>query len=169
MALTRWQHRRTAGAPADKARSFVGLTLFAKVVSIYDGDTITVATRLPGEKFYNYKFRLADLDAPEVRLDRADPDRVLHKAAGIRVREHLTTKIPPGTVIVIECTGDDKYGRLLGVIHTAKWVWRRARWQKAENINQWLLDRGFVLGYDGGKKAKFSAAHLQNIGKSTLL
>lgn len=161
--LTRWQHRRTQQAPLDTpTRTFVGLTLFAKVESVYDGDTITVITRLPREPFHSYKFRLAGLDTPELRVSRGDPDRVAHKAAGLEVKRRLEAKIPVGTVVIIECTAEDKYGRLLGDIHLTRASPGRG-WRKTESVNQWLVDNHLALAYDGGKKQEFTPDFFQRI------
>ena len=51
----------------DLYRIFVG----AKVVKVYDGDTITVACKYPkrGNQLYRFSVRLAGIDAPEMNAD----------------------------------------------------------------------------------------------------
>jgi endonuclease YncB( thermonuclease family) len=159
--LTRWQHRKTAQTATQKPRTFEGQTLFAKVDSIYDGDTITIATRLKGEQFWLYKLRLLGLDTPEIRPSRDLPNRESHKAASRLVKERLTAKIPPGSVIVVVFAKEGKYGRLLGTAYTTRRFF--GSYYKNKNINRWLIDSGYALPYDGGTKTVFSQAFLDRI------
>lgn len=159
--LTRWQHRRTARTDVREHRTFDGQTLFAKVVSVYDGDTITVATRLKGEQFWLYKLRLLGLDTPEIHPRYSTPDRARHQAAAQLVNEHLVAKIPLGSVIVVEFSKEDKYGRALGTLHTTRYSF--GSYYKNENVNRWLIDMGYALPYTGGAKTLFPSAFLDNI------
>jgi endonuclease YncB( thermonuclease family) len=75
-------------------------TLEGKVVSVHDGDTITLldATRR------QHKIRLAGIDAPE-----------LSQAFGRVSRQHLADQVA-GRTVVIEWTKRDKYQRLVGKV-----------------------------------------------------
>jgi endonuclease YncB( thermonuclease family) len=152
-----WYRATRRAAPPSK-RTFAGCTRYARVISVYDGDTITVATRLHrSEPFCRYSVRLAGVDTPEVRTADA-----LHKDAGLAVRDRLRALLPSGTVIIVDFDSEDKYGRLLGTAHTVVGGWVRGR-RRGTNVSRWLLDHGFALPYDGGTKGEFTREMLQGI------
>lgn len=86
-----------------------------KVLSVYDGDTITVAGSLGGSE-YPVKVRLLYLDTPEVRGNK-------HGAAmpeGKQARDYLREILPEGIMVKLWCPGDelkrDGYGRVLAMV-----------------------------------------------------
>ena len=90
-----------------------GWTTHAKVVSVYDGDTITV------EVTRRMRVRILDCWASEVRTrDKAE------KARGIAAREHLRTLLPAGSGIVLQIPNHTDigksftFGRVLGQVWT---------------------------------------------------
>ena len=83
----------TANLHADEIRG--------KVVSISDGDTITV---LDAEKV-QHKIRLQGIDAPEKK-----------QAFGTKSKDRLSDKIGEKEVVV-KWKEKDRYGRVLGEIH----------------------------------------------------
>ncbi len=74
--------------------------LEGKVVSVHDGDTITVLDATKRQ----HKIRLAGIDAPE-----------LSQAFGRVSRQHLADQVA-GRTVVIEWTKRDKYQRLVGKV-----------------------------------------------------
>lgn len=84
----------------------------ARIVSIYDGDTLRADVDLGfGVWQAKQKFRLYGINTPEVR----GPER----ADGIRVRDYLRQMIPDGSEVHIRSIRDTtgKYGRYLGLIY----------------------------------------------------
>lgn len=106
----------------------------AKVVSVYDGDTITVVFKF-FDTFYRWSCRLNGIDTPE--LKSKDPDE---KAMAIKARDFLREKIL-GQIVTLTCGDFDKYGRLLATIE-----------YKNQNINTLMVDNGFAVSYYGGTK-----------------
>lgn len=104
------------------------------VVKVYDGDTITVVTKLQleGSPYYKFSIRLAGIDTPEIR--GAD------KEAAIAARDALANKIMHKEVEITNIK-TEKYGRLLADIHI-----------DGLHINQWLIQEGYAKPYFGGKK-----------------
>ena len=86
--------------------SFEGECKEAKVMSVYDGDTIKVAFPLGG-KMYIWNCRLNGIDTPELRTRNKK-----EKEFGYEVRNKLREKIL-GKIVKISCDEFDKYGRLL--------------------------------------------------------
>lgn len=82
----------------------------ATVVSIYDGDTITVMVDVGFDQYSKKKLRLARINTPEVK----GPQR----EQGIAARDYLIAMIPVGTQIDIRTIKDtqEKYGRYLAEV-----------------------------------------------------
>ena len=120
--------------------SLEGQELKAKVVSVYDGDTVKCVFPL-NNKLYKWNCRLSGVDTPEIRTR----DKV-EKQYGYQVRDYLREKIL-NKVVTVNCGDFDKYGRLLIKI-------------KCEDddctINQWLINKDYAFEYDGGKKKSWS-------------
>ena len=111
----------------------------AKVLSVYDGDTITVAFPF-GDKMFRWNCRLIGVDTPELRTRNKQ-----EKEFGYQVRDHLREKILK-QMVRIECDDFDKYGRLLVKVY-----------KDDECVNDWLVDKGYAFAYDGGTKKKWFA------------
>jgi endonuclease YncB( thermonuclease family) len=111
-----------------------GQTVEAKVVSVYDGDTIKAVFPLNGV-LYRWNCRLDGVDTPELRTRNEK-----EKAFGYTVRDKLREKILD-QVVMLKCGDLDKYGRLLVSIYL-----------NDININQWLIDNNYAFSYDGGTK-----------------
>lgn len=104
----------------------------AKVVSGYDGDTITLLVDCGLGTFRQEKFRLNRINAPELK----GPER----AKGLAARDYLHAMVPVGSKIEIQTIKDtqdkdkqEKYGRYLVEIYTDK-----------GNINDLLVHAGFA-------------------------
>lgn len=108
------------------------------VVKVYDGDTITIANRLPlhgDNTMYRFSVRLNGIDTPEIKGKDDD-----EKTAAISARDALSKLILHKEVQLMNVT-TEKYGRLLADIYLDKL-----------HINQWLIDERYAVKYDGGHK-----------------
>ena len=95
------------------------LALIVKVVSVHDGDTITV---LSGKE--RTKVRLYGIDAPEKKQDY-----------GQRSKQFLASLIA-GQVVEVEPKGKDRYKRTLGIIY-----------YKGQDINAQMVLNGYAWSY----------------------
>jgi micrococcal nuclease len=86
--------------------NFEGEIKQAKVVDVYDGDTIKIVFTF-SNKLYKFNCRIIGVDTPELRTKNKD-----EKKYGIHVRDKLREKIL-NKVVMVECGDFDKYGRLL--------------------------------------------------------
>ena len=125
----------------------------AKILDIYDADTITVCILLEGFGYIKMSIRLMGIDTPELRGTQ--------KTLGLKARNYLIDKL---TNIIIDTDdytrytirdminkethmievlfGDfDKYGRPLATIY-----------KDGININELLLKDDYAKRYDGGTK-----------------
>ncbi len=99
----------------------------AKVIKVYDGDTITIKADLGFKVSIVEKIRLYGINTPEVRgIERKD---------GLVSRDFLRDLIL-NKEIVIETIRDKKgkYGRYLGVV-----------WYNGVDINKLLVDKGYAV------------------------
>ena len=127
-----------------KEFSFKGEKKKAKIVSVYDGDTIKVVFAVLG-KLYKFNSRIQHVDTPEIRTRNKK-----EKEYGLKVRDKLREKIL-NKVVTIICDDFDKYGRLLIDIEIDN-----------ELISDWLINNDYAFRYDGGTKKSWSE-HLNNI------
>ena len=118
--------------------SFVPPLKTGKVIKVYDGDTITIASNVPGlynSPIYKFSVRLNGIDTPEMRTKDEDEKEIATLA-----RDALSEKIM-GKEIRLENIKTEKYGRVLCDIYLDK-----------IHLNQWLIDEKYALPYDGGTK-----------------
>ena len=118
--------------------SLKGYRCWAKVVKVYDGDTVTVAFYNRENILCKYRVRLLGIDTPELRS--TNPAEV---AAAKKSRERLVELIND-QLVILECDDWDKYGRLLATVSNGK--------KSTKSFNQTLLDEKLAYQYDGGTK-----------------
>lgn len=101
--------------------------LRGKVVSIADGDTITV---LDADKV-QHRIRLEGIDAPEKK-----------QAFGTKSKERMTEKVA-GEEVIVQWTKKDQYGRILGDVRLGK-----------RHINLEMVQDGLAWHYKQYSKSK---------------
>ena len=118
-----------------------------KVIKVYDGDTITIASKLPYKTspVYRFKVRFRGIDTPEIKARTEN-----EKYAAINSRNALSEKIF-GHMIQLKNIDVDKYGRILADIYLGN-----------QHINQWLLDSKYAIPYDGGTKKEWNFTPINN-------
>jgi len=121
---------------ASNAKPFIPKFRYARVVSVYDGDTITIAAKRHFlEKAHTFKVRIAGIDCPELRT-KDEEEKKFALIAKQCVEEMILNKI-----IGLDIKGYDKYGRLLADVVCDK-----------VNIAHMLLDTGLAITYNGKTK-----------------
>ncbi len=149
---------RLRHATAD-SREFTlnGSTATAKVVHVYDGDTIHVVL-VVFDQLYKFKCRLAHIDTPEVKVSLKDPDRLLHKQAALVAKDYVSELIG-NRVVRLRILKYDKYGRLLVEIYLPD----------GRMVNNLILEKGLAIPYGGRTKSVWTREHLQRIvGRSVI-
>lgn len=117
--------------------SLNGLTKTAKVVKVYDGDTITVIFHHKDE-YNKWNCRIYGIDTPEIKTKNPE-----EKEAGIEARNFLKDLILE-KIVTIECLDFDKYGRLLiNLFYNDK------------NIMKLMIENNYGKLYFGGTKEAF--------------
>ena len=119
-------------------------TYKAKVIDVYDGDSITVDIDLGfGIMYTGQKIRLADIDAPELRGEERE--------AGLVSKEALKEKIE-GKEITLVTRKDKKgkYGRYIGLIYIEEEVHDETLLEegymtaRVVNVNEWMVNEGYA-------------------------
>jgi micrococcal nuclease len=118
--------------------SLNGYKTDAKVVSVYDGDTVHVVFHY-FDKFYKWTCRISHVDTPELRTKDAE-----EKKKGYEARDKLRELIL-GKTVQLSCYEFDKYGRLLVEIET-----------EGVKVHEWLIQQGHAKKYEGGTKEKWT-------------
>ena len=146
--------------------SLDGEIKIAKLVDIYDADTCKIIFIMDG-KIVKFNCRLNNIDAPEMRPSRKNPNRIYEKIAAKKARNRfiqlstnididINEKLDKETkknllksnkkFVKVKCKKFDKYGRLLIDIYTL---------DKNIHINNKMIEEGIVKPYSGGKKETF--------------
>ena len=107
------------------------------VIKVYDGDTITIASKLPYEKseLYRFSVRLNGIDAPEIKGKTEDEKNAAH------VSQKALEKLILHKNVILKNTNTEKYGRILADVYCGDL-----------HLNQWLLDHKLAVPYNGKTK-----------------
>ena len=107
-----------------------------KVIKVYDGDTITIATQMPyDDNFYRFSVRIRGIDCPEIKSKDSN-----EKLCAIMARDFLK-EIIFNKVAKLEEISYDKYGRILADVYVDDL-----------NISELMISESLAVKYDGGRK-----------------
>ncbi len=112
----------------------------AKVVKVYDGDSIHVVFEYFGN-FYRWICRIAHVDTPEIK-SKNQKEKEFGNVVKEKVSELLLNKI-----FQIQCFEFDKYGRLLIELTLPD-----TNETKNEKLHEWLIRNKYAKPYEGGTK-----------------
>tara|TARA_B100001758_G_C18179970_1_gene488925 strand:+ start:149 stop:538 length:390 start_codon:yes stop_codon:yes gene_type:complete len=112
----------------------------AQIKRWLDGDTVELSVDLGMSVSVDAKFRLARIDAPEVKKYAGVTNE--EKQRGLELKKLLSEKIPKDSGVVVSVTKKGKYGRYLVEI------WDTDEEGSLYNLNDWLLNQGLVEGVE---------------------
>jgi len=118
--------------------TFVPNITRGKVVKVYDGDTITIASKLENymdSPVYRFSVRLNGIDTPEMKGSSAH-----QKELATQSRDALSAQIM-GKIVTLKNVSLEKYGRLLADVYL-----------EDENMCTWMITHNYAVSYDGGHK-----------------
>lgn len=138
--------------------SLEGKEGWARLVNVYDGDTLTVILKLD-ERMCKMQVRLKGIDAYEMNGKNktkaiAAKLYLIKCLTGIHLEQNVSRieliRMLDDEVylIYLKCNGFDKYGRLLAEVSTCKEDFSNY------NVSNVLVQRGFAREYFGGQKDK---------------
>lgn len=112
-----------------------------RVIKVYDGDTITIAAKLPYDSspLYRLSVRLNGIDTPEMKgKDITNDEKTAAKMARDFVANLVLNKY-----VRLENMDTEKYGRILADVYVGE-----------IHLNQLLLNERYAVVYNGGTKQK---------------
>ena len=118
-------------------KPFIPFITTCKVLKVYDGDTITIASKLSFDSpIYRFSVRLRGIDTPEIRTNNEN-EKLRALAAKRFVERKVLNKI-----VMLTDVKTEKYGRLLADVYLEDGIC----------LNKLLVECGFAVEYNGGKK-----------------
>ncbi len=108
-----------------------------RVIKVYDGDTITVASKLPYRKspLYRWSVRIRGIDCPEMKSHNK------HEKMVARIAQTKLSTMILHKPIKLENVSNDKYGRVLADVY-----------YKKKNIANYMLKNKLAVEYYGKTK-----------------
>lgn len=134
--------------------SYKDMTVKAKMVDIYDGDTLTLVFRYRGE-LQQHSCRMLGYDSPEMKPPKSKPNRQAEIEAAKAARQALKDLLERHQIMTVKCHQFDKYGRILVTITVPGGTGIFGGcccFGGHINVNQWMIDHGYGYKYDGGSK-----------------
>jgi endonuclease YncB( thermonuclease family) len=120
--------------------AFVPPIHIGKVIKVYDGDTITIASKYPGvsdSPMYRFSVRLNGIDSAEIK-----GKTFAEKERAILARDALS-KMILNKIVTLKNLSTEKYGRLLAEVYLDDL-----------HLNAWMLEHNYAVPYDGGMKVR---------------
>jgi endonuclease YncB( thermonuclease family) len=110
------------------------------VIKVYDGDTITIASKLPYEAspLYRFAVRLNGIDAPEIK-GKTNYEKHAALVAKTALEERILNK-----TVTLKNASTEKYGRILADVYLGE-----------VHLNKWMLDEHYAVPYEGGTKKEW--------------
>tara|TARA_B100001093_G_C26435963_1_gene846000 strand:+ start:109 stop:606 length:498 start_codon:yes stop_codon:yes gene_type:complete len=136
--------------------SLNGLRKDCKILKIYDGDTLWLASALFNNKLYRFNVRMKGYDSPEMKPSLKKSDREMEIVAAKSAKKFLEDLILNRIVNVI-FYDFDKYGRPLCEIYIPK-KGKKCCLGAREKIcvNTLMIEKGHGYPYNGGTKKEFT-------------
>ena len=108
-----------------------------QVIKVYDGDTITIATKLPykDSPLYRFPIRLKGIDTAEIK-SKNENEKKNAKIARDALSELILHKN-----VLVKNIENEKYGRILADVYLEELC-----------LNEWMIEKGYAVKYDGGTK-----------------
>lgn len=142
--------------------SLSGQKTWARLVSVYDGDTVTLVVPVLG-KLFKFKVRLSGIDTPEIR-SKSEECRIKAHQSRTRLialfgenmgsnwdgvadlkKTGMESYLNKNCVLVyMQCYEFDKYGRLLADLYSSE--------KSKTSFSEVLMAEGFAYPYHGDTK-----------------
>ena len=114
----------------------------AKVIKVYDGDTITIGFFKEGSTSpYRTSVRLLGIDTPEMR------GKTIEEKTSAKLAQQFLSSQILGKIVTLTNVSKEKYGRLLADVYCNE-----------IHINHLMIDNNYATAYFGGTKQEFKEA-----------
>jgi len=112
-----------------------------RVIKVYDGDTITIAAKMPFRTMtgpiYRFSVRLNGIDTPEMKGKGVTEDE---KSAAYSTQKFVSNLVL-NKYVTLKNIKNEKYGRILADVFI-----------EDINLNELLIKERYAVPYDGTKK-----------------
>lgn len=107
------------------------------VIKVYDGDTITIASKLPysTSPLYRFSVRLNGIDCPEIK-GKNENEKQCAQIAKQEMSDLILNK-----VVILKNVQTEKYGRILADVYIGDL-----------HLNKHMIKKRLAVSYDGGTK-----------------
>lgn len=129
-----YQDQEILDATWKNTNAFIPPITSGKVIKVYDGDTITIASKINKIK-YRFSVRLLGIDSPEIK-GKSTKEKELAIISRDKLSELIMDKM-----IRLENLSTEKYGRILADVYIG-----------TLHVNKFMLDNGYAVPYDGKTK-----------------
>lgn len=135
--LNDWMYQSNGLLNSKEIKPFVPPIQQGIVIKVYDGDTITIAAKLPYNESPIYKFsiRLSGIDCPEIK-GKNDSEKICAEIAKKLLNDLILNRI-----VYLENVATEKYGRILADVYYGDL-----------HINDYMLKKILAVKYYGGTK-----------------
>lgn len=145
---------------APPKRTFKNISQMVKLISVYDGDTIKIATKLTkNEELREYSLRVYGIDTPELRTKN-----VLEKRAAQAAKSTAIKLLQPSPLVWVEFMQEDKYGRLMGKVFSTRKTsngCRQSTYVKNRSLADQLIEMKQAKAYFGKAKTQWTNQDFQ--------
>lgn len=116
---------------------FVPPIQFGKVIKVYDGDTITIASKLPynNSKIYRFSIRLKGIDCPEIKTHNIEEREIAF------IARDILSQLILDQYIELKNISTEKYGRILANVY----------YNNIE-LSEYMISLRLAVPYDGKTK-----------------
>ena len=107
------------------------------VIKVYDGDTITIASKLPylSSPLYRFSVRLNGIDCPEIK-SKDENEKQCAQIAKKEMSDLILNKI-----VILKNVQTEKYGRILADVYIGDL-----------HLNNHMIEKRLAISYNGGTK-----------------
>ena len=136
--------------------SLKGMRKNCKILKVYDGDTLWIASTLFNDKLYRFNIRMLGYDSPEMKPSLKNENRESEIIAAKSAKKYLEDLIL-NKIVNVRFHDFDKYGRPLCEIYTTISN-KKCLFSTKEKVcvNDLMIENGHGYIYDGGTKKKYT-------------
>jgi endonuclease YncB( thermonuclease family) len=132
-----WLYKLDKPIPWKDAIQFIPPVNKGLVIKVYDGDTITIASKLPYSEscIYRFSVRLNGIDCPEIK-GKTESEKQCAQIAKKELSNLILNKI-----ISLKNVQNEKYGRILADVYLDDL-----------HLNNFMIEKRLAVTYNGGTK-----------------
>jgi len=118
-----------------------------QVIKVYDGDTITIASKLPYPEslLYRFQVRLLGIDSPEIK------GKTIEEKNAAKISQKALESMILQKIVYLKNIGTEKYGRILADVY----IDDPENPKNQLHLNKWMLDNKYAIPYFGKTKDEF--------------